>query len=88
MDYRGLNKIIKKNRYLLLLISETLDRIVGVAIFTKLDLKDVYYRLRIKMSDEWKTTFRTRYRHFEYLVIPFRLVNAPITFQVYINYAI
>ena len=73
MDYRGLNKVTKKNRYPLPLISETLDRIVGAAVFTKLDLKDAYHRLRIKMSDEWKTAFRTRYGHFKYLVMPFRL---------------
>ena len=52
MDYRGLNRVTKKNRYPLLLISETLDRLVGVKVFTKLDLKDAYYRLRIKRDDE------------------------------------
>ena len=52
MDYRGLNKIIKKNRYLLPLISEMLNYIIDAAISTKLDLKDAYYRLRIKMGDE------------------------------------
>ena len=88
VDYRGLNKVTKKNRYPLPLISETLDRMVGAAVFTKLDLKDTYHRLRIKISDEWKTAFRTRYGHFKYLVIPFRLANAPVTFQAYINHAI
>ena len=87
VDYRGLNKVTKKNRYPLPLISETLDRMVGAAVFTKLDLKDAYHRLRIKMGDEWKTAFRTRYGHFEYLVMPFGLANAPATFQAYINHA-
>ena len=88
VDYRGLNKITKKNRYPLPLISETLDRMVGAAVFTKLDLKDAYHRLRIKEGDEWKTAFRTRYGHFKYLIMPFKLTNAPATFQAYINHAI
>jgi hypothetical protein len=44
--------VTKKNRYPLPLISETLDRLVGAKVFTKLDLKDVYHRIRIKQGDE------------------------------------
>jgi transposase InsO family protein len=88
VDYRGLNRITKKNRYPLPLISETLDRLVGAKKFTKIDLKDAYHRLRIREGDEWKTAFRTRYGHFEYLVMPFGLANAPATFQAYINHAL
>ena len=80
VDYRGLNKITIKNRCPLPLINKTLDRIEGATIFTKLNLRDAYYRLRIKRSDEWKTAFRTRYSHFEYIVVPFRLANALATF--------
>jgi transposase InsO family protein len=87
VDYRGLNKITVKNRYPLPLISEILDRLSGSVIFTKLDLKNAYYRIRIKEGDEWKTAFRTRYGHFEYLVMPFGLANAPASFQAYINTA-
>ncbi|RMZ74713.1 hypothetical protein DV737_g5810, partial [Chaetothyriales sp. CBS 132003] len=67
---------------------ETLDRLSGAKVFTKLDLKDAYYRIRIRKGDEWKTAFRTRYGHFEYTVMPFGLVNAPATFQAYINKAL
>lgn len=88
VDYRGLNKITLKNRTPLPLISETLDRLGGAKIFTKLDLKDAYHRLRIRRGDEWKTAFRTRYGHFEYCVLPFGLSNAPATFQAYINQAL
>jgi hypothetical protein len=88
VDYRGLNKITIKDRCPLPLISETLDRLVGAAYYTKLDLKDAYHRIRIKAGDEWKTAFRTRYGHFEYLVMPFGLANAPATFQAYINQAL
>ena len=57
----------------------------GSSIFTKLDLKDAYWLIRIKKGDEWKTAFRTRYSLFEYLVMPFGLSNAPGQFQSYVN---
>ena len=75
-----MNAITKKNRYPLLLISKTLDRLGRSVYFSKLDLKDAYYCIPIKGGDEWKTAFRTRYGYFEYIVIPFRLTNAPATF--------
>ena len=88
VDYRRLNRITIKNRTPLPLISETIDRLQRAKVFTKLDLKDAYYRLRIREGDEWKTAFRTRYGHFEYYVMPFGLSNAPATFQAYINHAL
>ena len=86
VDYRGLNRVTVKNRYLLPLISEALDRLVGAKVYTKLDIRSAYNLIRIKEGDEWKTAFRTRYGHFEYRVMPFGLANAPATFQGYINY--
>jgi hypothetical protein len=88
VDYRGLNKVTVKNRYTLPLISELLDRISGATVFSKVDLKDAYYRIRIKPGDEWKTAFGTRYGHFEFLVLPMGLTNAPATFQSYIHDAL
>ena len=88
VDYRALNRVTEKNRYPLPLISEILDRLSGAKYFTKLDLKDAFHRIRIREGDEWKTAFRTRYGHFEYLVMPFRLTNAPATFQSYIHQAL
>jgi len=85
VDYRGLNKITKKNRCAIPLIGEILDRLANAKWFTKLDLKDAYHRIRIKCGDEWKTAFRTKYGLYEYLVLPFGLTNAPATFQAYIN---
>jgi Reverse transcriptase (RNA-dependent DNA polymerase) len=85
IDYRGLNKVTIRNRHPLLLISETLDRLNRVKRFTKFDLYDIYYYIYIKRGDEWKTAFRTRYSYFEYTVIPFSLINASTTFQLYIN---
>jgi hypothetical protein len=69
-----------RNRHLLSLISETLNRLSRVKRFTKFDLYDVYYYIRIKRGDEWKTAFYTRYSHFEYTVMPFSLINASTTF--------
>jgi len=80
VDYRGLNSITIKNRYALPLISELLDRIKGAKYFTKIDLRGAYNLVRIAEGEEWKTAFRTRYSHFEYLVMPFRLTNAPASF--------
>jgi Reverse transcriptase (RNA-dependent DNA polymerase) len=88
VDYRGLNAITVKNRYPLPLITEIMDRVTGAQYFSKIDLKDAYYRIRIKPGDEWKTAFRTRYGHYEFLVVPMGLTNAPATFQAYINKAL
>ena len=88
VDYRGLNRVTIKNRTPLPLISKTLDRLEGAKVFTKLDLADAYHRIQIRKGDKWKTAFRTRYGHFEYLVLPFGLSNAPATFQAYINQAL
>jgi len=88
VDYRGLNKVTVKNRYPLPLISEILDRISGAQYFSKIDIKDAYYRIRIQEGDEWKTAFRTRHGHYEYLVMPFGLANTPATFQSYMHTAL
>ena len=88
VDYRGLNSITIKNRYPLPLITEIMDQVTGANYFSKIDLKDAYYRIRIKAGDEWKTAFRTRYGHYEFLVVPIGLTNTLATFQAYINKAL
>ena len=80
VDYRELNILIIKNKCLFSLIDETLNRLVSAAYFIKLDFKNAYHRIRIRKSDEWMTTFRIRYDHFEYAVMSFELVNASVTF--------
>ena len=52
INYRGLNKVTIKNRYLLLLIRETLDRLSSVKRFTKFNLKDIYRQIRIRKGDK------------------------------------
>jgi hypothetical protein len=85
VDYRGLNKITIKNRYPFLLIGKILNRFNGAAIYTKFDLKKIYYKIRIKKRDEWKTIFKIRYDYFKYKMIFFDLINISAIFQVYIN---
>jgi hypothetical protein len=80
VDYRALNAVTIKNRHPLPLIQESLDQLVGATIFTKLDIREAYYKIRIKEGNEWKTAFRTRYSHFKYTIVPFGLTNAPGTF--------
>jgi len=80
IDYRALNKVTVKNRYFLFLIDEIIDRRSGAIIYIKLDFRDIYYKIRIRRGDEWKITFRTRYSHFEYLIMFFRFINVPAIF--------
>lgn len=54
-------------------------------MFSKPDLHDAYHLIRIRGGDEWKTEFKTHLGHFEYLVMPLGLTNAPAVFQALIN---
>jgi len=81
VDYRNLNKVTIKNRYPLPLIPELTNRLVGAKIFTKLDIRQAYHRVRMALGHEFKTAFKTRYSLFEYLVMLFGLTNAPAQFQ-------
>jgi hypothetical protein len=85
VDYRGFNKVTKKNCYLLPLILGLLEQLGSAKIFTKIDLRGVYNLVRVKEMDEWKIAFRTRYGHFEYSVMPFGLTNKPVVFQHMMN---
>jgi transposase InsO family protein len=85
VDYRKLNALTKKNRYPLPLIDETLARLSRAKIFTKLDIRQAFHRIRMSPESEELTAFRTRYGLFQYKVLPFGLTNGPATFQGYIN---
>jgi hypothetical protein len=82
---RGLNKVTIKNWYPLSLISRLLDQLGQAKIHTKIDLRGTYNLIHIKEGDEWKTTFRIKYGHFEDNVMPFGLTNAPAIFQHLMN---
>jgi len=85
VDYRKLNEITKKDAYPIPLIQETLTRLARAKVFTKLDVRQAFYRIRLDEKAEDLTTFRTRYGNYKYRVLPFGLCNGPATFQRYIN---
>jgi hypothetical protein len=85
IDYKQLNKVIIKNKYSLSQINNLFDQLKRAKVFSKINLRFRYYQLRIKDLDVSKTAFRTQYEHFEFLIMPFELTNAPTIFMDLMN---
>ena len=85
IDYRELNLVTIKNKNSLPRIDHLFDQLHGATMFSRLDLHFGYHQLKVKVTNIPKMTFRSRYGHYEFLVMPFRVTNGPIVFMDLMN---
>jgi hypothetical protein len=86
VDYKKLNQLIKKNRYFLSLIDETLAHLDKTKYFTKLNIRQTFHRIKIADAEfEDLIIFRTRFDAYKYRVLSFELCNEFVIYQHYMN---
>ena len=85
VDYRQLNKMTIKNKYPLLRIDDLMDQLHVSSVFLKIDLQSGYHQILVKGDDVQKTTFKSQYGHYDYVVMLFGVTNAPTVFMDYMN---